>query len=72
MTLSKEELIGKINKIGNMGIEDLRNYEAAIHRSTVDPKAKYFLLEAIDIRAEQLNNRQDLMAVDGDIDDMMD
>jgi len=54
MALSKDEVISKINQIAEMNEGELVEFERKILSSAVDPKAKFFLLKAVDERYEQV------------------
>ena len=65
--MNKEQVTKKIYDIVDMNSTELCNFESVVHTSNVDAKAKYFLLEAIDIRREQLDSRVDAIAVPSEL-----
>jgi hypothetical protein len=47
-TMTKIELLAKINEIEAMGTHELLAFREKVYASLLDDKAKYFLLAAID------------------------
>jgi hypothetical protein len=56
-TLTKNNVIDAIKNIAEMRESELIDYERKVHIAQIDAKAKYFLLEAIDVRYEELKSK---------------
>jgi hypothetical protein len=74
--LTKEQLdeektrtMANIEDIYAMSAEAVMEFKQKISMSTARPKVKEWLYAACDDRLMQLNDRQQLMAVNGDMDD---
>ncbi|RLE46599.1 hypothetical protein DRJ25_03975 [Candidatus Woesearchaeota archaeon] len=55
--MSKDDVISRINQIAEMDERELVEFERKILLSAVNPKAKFFLLKAVDERYEQVKRR---------------
>lgn len=58
--MTKEMLLAKIDDIQEMDEEELAEFGYVLSISHLDPKPRYFLSKAIDIRALELDKRKAL------------
>lgn len=65
----KQKLTDNITNIDVMSYAQVDNFRIKIALSTVRDQVKHFLIKACNLRQAQIYNRQQLMAVHGDMDD---
>jgi len=61
--MNKQELRAKIVEVVGMDRSDLENFKKQVGLSDISGKEKYFLMEAIDLRDEDLGHTEEAIVV---------
>ena len=67
--MSKDKVLEQIRKVSAMNQSELEDHKRIVSSSNADGKAKGFIYKAIDLRQEELQARNNSLAVNGDLDD---
>ena len=68
--MSKKQLIAKIREIENMGFNELTEFKRVMAMSNIDetdPKASFYIRQAIEVREIELRNRENAAVENGEI-----
>ena len=68
--MTVKQLTTKIKDISNMGFNELMEFKQKVSMSNIDntdPKAAYYLHQAIEVRELELRGRQDAIVIDGEV-----
>ena len=68
--MSIKQLIAKIKEIENMGFNELVEFKRKVSMSNIDetdPKAAWYLHQAIEVRELELRNREDATVENGEM-----
>ena len=68
--MTKRELIARENEISSMGFNELTEFKRVMAMSNIDetdPKASFYIRQAIEVREIELRNREDATVENGEL-----